>query len=165
MNRDPRAWIPAIVAGFLLALVAGQTVIALQHSGRLIWNHVPKFAVNPADPYNRLELLLSEPDHPPELSAIRDPFQFGRGPVRPTHVAGTPEGPKQPPPASPRPVLTAIISDPTDPRAIVVYENHNYSVRAGDLFAEYKVVSISPDGVVLDNGRERLTLQRPTKGR
>jgi hypothetical protein len=165
MNRDPRAWIPAIVAGFLLVLVAGQSVIAFQHSGRLSWGYAPKFTVNPADPYNRLERLLSEPDHPPELVGIRDPFRYGRGPARPTHVGGTPVGPTQPPPVTPRPVLTAIISDPTDPRAIVVYENHNYSVRAGDLFAEYKVVSISPDGVVLDNGRERLTLQRPTKGR
>ena len=165
MNRDLRAWIPAIVAGFLLVLVAGQTLIAFERSGRFTWKRAPKYAVNPADPYNRLEQALSEPDHPPVLVGLRDPFTFGHATVRPTHVGGgTPEGPVTPI-YTPRPVLTAIISDPSDPRAIVVYENHNYSVRAGDLFAEFKVVSISADGVVLDNGRERLVLQRPTKGR
>ena len=164
MNRDLRAWIPAIIAGFLLVFVAGLTVIAFQRSGRLHFGQAPKFAVNPADPYNRLERVLSEPDRPPVLAGMRDPFQFGRGPVRPpTHTTTGPVGPA--PPTTPRPVLTAIISDPSDNRAIVVYDSHSYSVRAGDLFAEYKVVSISPDGVVLDNGRERLTLQRPTKGR
>lgn len=164
MNRDLRAWIPGIVAGFLLLMVAGQTLIAFQRSGRIHWGRAPKYTASGNDPSNRLERLLSEPDHPPELVGMRDPFQFGRGPVRPpTHVTGGP-GPT-PPPATPRPVLTAIISDPSDNRAIVVYDNHSYSVRAGDLFAEFKVVSISPDGVVLDNGRERLTLQRPTKGK
>lgn len=164
MNRDLRAWIPAIIAGFLLTLVAGQTLNAFQRSGRLHWGRPPKFSVNAADPYSRLERVLSQPDHPPAIAGMRDPFEFGHGPVRPpTHVATGPVGPATP--SIGRPVLTAIISDPSDNRAIVVYDNHSYSVRAGDLFAEYKVVSISPDGVVLDNGRERLTLQRPTKGK
>jgi len=72
-------------------------------------------------------------------------------------------GPVQPPTPS-RPFLTAIISDASDQRAIVVYEGHSYSVGVGDLFAQFKVVSISPDGVVLDNGQERFTLPRPKKG-
>jgi hypothetical protein len=163
VNRDLRAWIPGIIAGFLLVLVAGQTFSAFQRSGRIHWGPSPKFAVNPADPYNRLEQLLSEPDHPPALAGMRDPFQYQRAAERPpTHVVKGPVGPT--PPTTPRPVLTAIISDPSDNRAILLYDNHSYSVRAGDLFAEFRVVSISPDGVVLDNGRERLTLQRPTKG-
>lgn len=164
MNRDIRAWIPGIIAGFLLALVAGETLVAFQRSGRIHWGRGPKFSVNAADPYNRLERVLSEPDQAPPLAGMRDPFQYGRGPERPPpRVVKGPVGPVTP--ATPRPVLTAIISDAGDNRAIVVYDNHSYSVRAGDLFAEYRVVSISPDGVVLDNGRERLTLQRPTKGR
>jgi len=163
VNRDLRSWIPGIIAGFLLILAGGETLIAFQHSGRIHWGHAPKFSVNPGDPYARLERLLSMPDEAPNLAGLRDPFQFGRGPVVhiTTHTGG--EGPVQPPAPS-RPFVTAIVSDPSDPRAIVVYEGHSYSVRSGDLFAEFKVVSISADGVVLDNGRERFTLQRPKKG-
>ena len=163
MNRDLTPWIPAIVAGFLLVLVAGQTVSAFQRSGRIHWGRGTRYTVNPADPYNRLENLLSAPDHPPALAGLRDPFTFGRGNVHPVR----PGGPVRtaPGPAAPRPTLTAIVTEGNDSRAIVVYESRSYTVRSGDLFAEYKVVSISPDGVVLDNGRERLTLQRPTKGR
>ena len=164
MNRDLRAWIPGIIAGFLLVLVAGETLNAFQRSGRIHWGRVAKYSFNPSDPYARLERLLSMPDQPPSLAGMRDPFQYGRGPVvvRTTHT-GTALGPVQPPTPS-RPVVTAILSDSSDPRAIVVYEGHSYTVRSGDLFAEFKVVSISADGVVLDNGRERFTLQRPKKG-
>jgi hypothetical protein len=165
VNRDLRGWIPGIIAGFLLILVGGQTLVAFQHSGRIHFGHAPKFSINPGDPYARLERLLSMPDEAPSLADLRDPFQYGHGPV--VHLTHTgakgPEGPVQPPTPS-RPYVTAIVSDPSDPRAIVVYEGHSYSVRSGDLFAEFKVVSISADGVVLDNGRERFTLQRPKKG-
>jgi hypothetical protein len=163
MNRDIRAWIPAILAALLFVIVAGQTVVAFQQSGRWNLKRAPRYLVNSADPYNRLERVLSEPNHPPALAGLRDPFTYVRSgvtTVRPTHT-----GPVGPAPPVSRPVLTAIVTDPTDPRAIVVYENHNYSVRAGDLFAEFRVVSITAEGVVLDNGRERLTLQRPTKGK
>jgi hypothetical protein len=162
VNRDLRTWIPGIIAGFLLLLVAGQTLIAFQHSGRIHWGHGPKFSVNPGDPYARLERLLSMPDAPPSLAAMRDPFQYGHGPV--VHVTHTATAGPVVAPSPSRPFVTAILSDPNDPRAIVVYEGHSYSVRSGDLFAEFKVVSISADGVVLDNGQERLTLQRPKKG-
>lgn len=164
MNRDLRAWIPGIIAGFLLILVGGETLNAFQRSGRIHWTRVAKPSFSPSDPYARLERVLSMPDQPPSLAGMRDPFQYGRGPVvvRTTHT-GTAEGPVQPPTPS-RPVVTAILSDPSDPRAIVVYEGRSYTVRSGDLFAEFKVVSISGDGVVLDNGQNRFTLQRPKKG-
>lgn len=168
MNRDLTAWIPGIVAGFLIAVVLGQTAVAFEKSGRWSWKKAPKFAVNPADPYARLERLLSAPDQAPSLDGLRDPFEYGRGPdTRPAPTGGGRTPPIGPAPSVvSRPVLTAIVSDPNDARAILVYENRNYSVRTGDLFADYRVVSISADGVILENGRgERLTLQRPTKGR
>jgi len=162
MNRDLRAFLPALLAALLLATVAAQTFEAFQRSGR--WNPSRKrAAVFAADPLSRLERLLSLPDQAPPLRGLRDPFDFGHAPV----VVRPAPGPSLPGPAptGSRPVLTALVSDPQDPQAVIVYENRNYSVRAGDLFAEFKVVSISADGVVLDNGRERLVLQRPTKGK
>lgn len=165
MNRDLRAFLPAILASLLLAAVVAQTLDAFQRSGR--WNPGRKHssAANAADPFARLERMLNQPDQPPSLQGLRDPFAYGRAAA----VAAPSPGPgvtrPAPDPAGSRPVLTAIVTDPQDPQAVIVYENRNYSVRVGDLFAEFRVVSISADGVVLDSGRERLVLQRPTKGR
>ena len=71
-------------------------------------------------------------------------------------------GPKAPAPP-PRPVLTGILAD-NDPRAFIRYQDRNYTVKVGDLFADFKVVSITRDQVVLDRNGERLTLLSPTKG-
>jgi hypothetical protein len=62
-----------------------------------------------------------------------------------------------------RPLLTAIVAD-ADPRAVIRYEDRYYTVKSGDLFARFRVISISADQVVLDGGGERIALKRPTKG-
>ncbi|HET9326040.1 MAG TPA: hypothetical protein VFQ05_04640, partial [Candidatus Eisenbacteria bacterium] len=64
----------------------------------------------------------------------------------------------------PQPVVTAIVTDADAQRAIVVYLGTSYSVKSGDLFAQYRVVSISAESVVLDDGRQQLVLRRPAKG-
>ena len=162
MNRDLRAYLPGILAVVLLAVVVAQTLEAFQRSGR--WNPGRKTGWTTADPFERLERVLARPDHPPQIQGLRDPFDFARAgaAVRPTRTTGSNPGPV---PTGPHPVLTAIVSDPQDPRAVIVYEGRNYSVKTGDLFAEFRVVSISADGVVLDDGRKRLVLHSPTKGR
>ena len=126
MNRDLRAFLPALLAALLLATVAAQTFEAFQRSGR--WNPSRKrAAVFAADPLSRLERLLSLPDQAPPLRGLRDPFDFGHAPV----VVRPAPGPSLPGPAptGSRPVLTALVSDPQDPQAVIVYENRSPTER------------------------------------
>ena len=62
------------------------------------------------------------------------------------------------------PVLTAILQAEDDPRALLHYADRDYTVKTGDQFADFKVISITADQVVLDRGGQRLILHRPTKG-
>ncbi|MEK7330743.1 MAG: hypothetical protein AAB113_08060, partial [Candidatus Eisenbacteria bacterium] len=92
-------------------------------------------------------------------ASLRDPFAYGRAPVAASRARARPYVP--PPP--PRPVLTAILAD-NDPRALIHYDGRDYRVKTGDSFADFKVISITADQVVLDRGGQRLILHRPTKG-
>jgi len=60
-------------------------------------------------------------------------------------------------------VLTTIVFD-ADPRATVRWDGRDYSVRAGALFADFRVVSITRDQVVLDHAGESVVLKLPRKG-
>jgi hypothetical protein len=55
-------------------------------------------------------------------------------------------------------VLTAIVAD-NDPRAVIRYEDRNFTVKAGDLFADFRVVSITASEVVLESNGQRYVLR------
>lgn len=145
-----------LIAIVILMVIALQTNDALHRSGTWGVRHT---GIGPApDPYARLEAQLSTPDAGPPTD-MRDPFSYGRSPVAIVHSAPVVHAP--PPPALPQ--LTAILTG-EEARALVRYRDHDYSVRVGEEFAEFKVISISADQVVLDRGGQRVILQRPTRG-
>jgi len=156
MNRVLRAYLPVLIALGALVLVVAQTLNAFERADRLGARPGGKIAL---DPYARLETLLAASDAMPPPEGLRDPFEDVR-----TAPAPTP-GVRPPPPAAPRPVVTAIISDGNAHSAIVRVQNRSYTVKAGELFAGFQVVSVSASEVVLDNGGERMTLRVSTKGR
>ena len=158
MSRNVATIVPPVMALLLLVVIGVQTSDALKRSGA--WAaRAPRTATPPADPYGRLDTQLSRQGVPLPADGIRDPLTFGRAPAttgrrvpRPT-VAPAPAGP----------LLTAIVAD-ADPRAVIRYEDRYYTLKPGDLFARFRVISISADQVVLDGGGERIVLKRPTKG-
>lgn len=159
MNLDLKSVLGPLIAIVILAVIGIQTSDALRHSGT--WSARPKPRTAPApDPYAALEAQLAATG-PKDAGpgSMRDPFSYGR---TTTPTVRKPERPRTPP-APPKPVLTAIVAD-ADPRAFIRYEDRNYTVKAGDLFADFKVVSITAEQVVLDRGGARITLSRPTKG-
>ena len=153
-----RSILPPFVAVGLLVIVVTQTSSALRTSGT--WRSAPRPTNHGVDPYASLERALSAPDTMPPVATLRDPFGFGRvaAPRAVVHHAA----PLPTPP--PVPVVTAIVTDADAAHAVLRYEGTNYSVKSGDLFAQYRVVSITLDAVVVDDGKERLVLRRPTKG-
>ncbi len=152
-----RTILPPLVALALLVIVGTQTSSALRQSGT--WRSAPRAKHPAADPYGSLERALARSDTASSLAAIRDPFSFARAsaprPVVTRHVTAAP---------APQPVVTAIVTDAEAAHAIVVFKGNSYSVKAGDLFAQYRVVSITADAVVVDDGQRQVVLKRPTKG-
>jgi hypothetical protein len=153
-----RAIIPALLALVLLLIVGSQTSSALRQSGT--WSSPPRVKHPAADPYASLDRALVNSDTTLSLATLRDPFAYGRAPAPSRFVVQRPIVPKPPP----QPVVTAIVTDAEAAHAIVVYGGTSYSVKSGDLFAQYRVVSISADAVVVDDGQQQLVLKRPTKG-
>jgi hypothetical protein len=149
-----------ILAMGLLLLIAVQTSQALRNTG--VWGaHSPRPKAARSDPYARLESELARFDPGIPTAGLRDPFRYGS---TPSPVRTTPTTPRVVvPPPPPKPVLTAIVMD-EDPRALLQYLDRNYSVKTGDDFADFRVVSISRDEVVLDGHGQRLVLRRPSKG-
>lgn len=158
MNRDVGRLLAPAFALLVLALVLWQTLGALQAAG--VWRLGPPPASAPAaDPLASLDARIARALHSGFTGASRDPFGFGSATPQPAGpVSAAPRRPA-PPPAPAVPVLTAIIFD-ADPRAIVRWDGREYSVRAGSLFAEFEVVSIARDQVVLKRGTESLVLRR-----
>jgi hypothetical protein len=154
----PNALFPPLIAIAILIVVGVQTSNALRQSGT--WAAPPKSHGTTPDPYASLERAISLAEAPRDPAPPRNPFDFGRAP-QPMHImvrhAVIPALP-------PLPVVTAIVTGADQARAIVVYDGTNYSVKEGDLFAHYKVVSITTDQVVVEDGASRLVLKRPTKG-
>ena len=154
-----RDLLPSLLAVVVLVLTGVQTSTALRDSGA--WRTPPKAGNRPPeDPYRSLDLVLAASDSASVPRTLRDPFAFGRAPTPPRTVVRAPVVP--PPPA--QPVVTAIVTDEETARAILRFQDISYSVKAGDLFAQYRVVSITADAVVVDDGKERLTLKPPTRG-
>jgi hypothetical protein len=155
---NARTVIPPLLALALLLIVGSQTSSALRQTGT--WRSAPRPAHAEANPYASLERALAKSDTVPVLAALRDPFSYGRGPAPPRVVAQHRISPTPPS----QPVVTAIVTDADAAHAIVVYAGTSYSVKSGDLFAQYRVVSITSEAVVVDDGRQQLVLKRPTRG-
>ena len=160
MSRDAKNLLGPIIALLILGLVGVQTSDALRNSG--VWgSRKPKVKGRPVDPYAQLESQLARFDPGIPTGGLRDPFTYGSAP-RPVPIKTGPK-PVVIPPPPPKPVLTAILMD-EDPRALLQYMDRNYSVKTGDDFAEFRVVSISRDQVVIDGRGQRIVLHRPSKG-
>jgi hypothetical protein len=164
MNRGPTGLLPFLVALAALATVGAVTSQALRSAGP--WkNSGGRTRHLTSDPYTRLDNLLARSRADSTIaSTMRDPFGYGP----PTVVARTSRSAakKATPAPVPQPVLTAIVSD-ANPAAVIRYQDRSYTVKPGDLFAEFRVISVTSDAVVLERGTERLTLaspQRRTKG-
>jgi hypothetical protein len=159
MKIDARVLIAPILAVLILLLIASETREALHLSGA--WHKPQPARAVSADPFAPLDrTLASEP--PPAPSGLRDPFSTATAAPVAARVDRTPARHKPPPPP-PKPVLTSIVFD-ADPRATVRWDGRDYSVRAGTLFADFRVVSISRDQVVLDRNGESVILSLPRKG-
>jgi Tfp pilus assembly protein PilP len=158
VNGGLRNLLAPLLALVLLILIGVQTSDALRRSGA--WSARSRAATQtPVDPYASLERQLARTDQGYPAAGLRDPFAFGSTPQPPRPVVVR----RVVPPPPPKPVLTANIQDREDPRALLQYEDRNYSVKTGDLFAEFRVVSITGEQVVLDGRGQRLILTRPTK--
>jgi hypothetical protein len=63
----------------------------------------------------------------------------------------------------PQPVLTAILYD-NDPRALIHWQDRDWTVRQGGLFDDFQVVAITREQVTLRHGETTLVLQRRQPG-
>lgn len=160
MRIDPSRVIAPLAAFLLLAVTLQQTSDALRRAGA--WRDESAAAVRPAaSPFDRLDGEIARRASLRAATPQRDPFDFQRAPVVRPAQTSTPR--PRPAPPAPKPVLTAIIFD-NDPRALVRFDGRDYTVRDNSLFAEYRVVRITRDEVVLDKSGEALVLRRPTGG-
>lgn len=162
MNLDLRRLLPVLVALVTLGLVGVQTFGALRAEGP--WRlRTQRTRVSP-DPYARLERLIVAGSAGELPSTLRDPFGYGAvAPMERSAGATRPRPRPVVPPEPEKPVLTAIVSD-ENPTAILRYEGRSYTVRSGDLFADFHVVSVNAERVVLESGGRRLVLSLPSKG-
>jgi hypothetical protein len=161
VKLDPRALVGPLAAMLLLALTLQQTLDALQRSGAWGGRANRDGKATNESPFVRIEQELTRRHTDRSPAPDRDPFEYA-----PTRSVA--QGPARPPrprpiPVAPKPVLTAIIFD-QDPRALVRFDGRDYTVRNNTLFAEYRVVRITRDEVVLDKGGESLVLKRPVGG-
>ena len=158
MNFDLKQIFTPLIAAAILTVIGLQTSDALRHSGA--WRRPHKNSGAAADPYARLQAQITAPQPQITIATLRDPFSYGRAPVK----ASTARPRVYVPPPPPKPVLTAVLLGDDDPRALIHYGERDYTVKSGDLFAGYRVVSITAEQVVLDHDGQRLMLKRPTKG-
>jgi hypothetical protein len=161
MNRDIGRFVAPFLALALLALVVTQTLHALQESG--VWRiGARKAFVPPDDPLAALDGLVARAQQESFSGASRDPFGYGAVASRPEDGRPVVRRPFVPrPPALP--VLTAIVFD-ADPRALVRWEGAEHLIRPGGHFAEFEVVSIAREEVVLKRGPEQVVLRRKPQG-
>ena len=159
MNLDIRVALGPIIAVALLIVIGFQTSDAMRQSGN--WKTKSGPTTRSADPYAGLDAQLARQDNAPVPASLRDPFGYGRttesNPRPVVHV-------KLAPPPAPRPDLTGVIMDGAEVRAILRFEDRSYSVKTGDTFADFKVVNITAEQVVLDRKGERIVLTRTPKG-
>ncbi|MCC6348252.1 MAG: hypothetical protein IT347_01505 [Candidatus Eisenbacteria bacterium] len=161
MNRDVGRFLGPLFAIAVFAFVLWQTLQALQASG--VWRFgAPRAVVPVTDPLASLDGLVSRTQALGFDDASRDPFGYGAAQPGPGGDQTVRRRVVTPPPPA-QPVLTAIIYD-NDPRAIVRWEGRDFTVHTGMLFADFTVVSIAPEQVVLRRGAENLVLRRKPQG-
>ena len=157
MNLSPQRVLPPLAAAILLAITLSQTWAALRQAGA--WGAAAKARAQQGNPYALLDAQLSRGPEP--VDDLRNPFAYveRRAPARPRPTRPRPA----PAPVVVKPQLTAIIFD-SDPRALITYNGRNYTVRANSLFADFRVVRINRDEVVLDQNGLSSVLQAPDGG-
>lgn len=158
MKLDASKFVPPAAAVMILALILTQMQEALRLSGA--WQKARAEAAAAPSPFAVLENRLTVPALPSSVIR-RDPLRAPETPLARTRPT-IPQKPVQPAPP-PAPVLTSIIFD-ADPRATVRWDGHDYSVRPGGLFADFRVTSITRDQVVLDHGGQSVVLRLPNRG-
>jgi len=165
VKLDPKVASGPIAALVALLLISLETADALHRAGSS--KATPVARVQLDDPVADFERRLAAGDPDPHAAAapaianLRDPFRFG-----PEHLAVQPAArarPQTAPPPPPVPVLTAIIWD-NDPRASIRWNGRDYSVKANSQVADYEVVRIGRDQVVLAREGEALVLRLHGKG-
>lgn len=163
MNRDPLSWISPVVAIAVMVTAVVQTLGALAVTGAFGQGvHSTPSVVSPA--YQAVEDALDRRDPRFALEGLRDPFQFGAPPADDPAKAPTPPPVRLAAPVPVvLPVLTAIVWD-SDPRALVRWQDREWTVREGGLFDEFQVVKISRDQVTLRRGDETIVLKRRNPG-
>jgi hypothetical protein len=117
------------------------------------------------DPYGRIDQLLARSSGVTTPDEVKNPFAFGTERIARPRTSTRPlsdPGPRQPPPPA-RPTLTSIVFD-QDPRATVRYDGRDFSVRVNSLFADFRVVSITANQVVLDRSGEQMVLTLRPRG-
>jgi hypothetical protein len=163
MKSAPRAWLTALLAALVMAVVLIGTSNALKDAGpwaeARLGRHHPS-----ADPYEGIDRLIAAAARDVLPSTIRDPFGYGTAAPAPglAHRAARPK-PKVV--ETPQPMLTAVVTGGDDPRAIIDYDGHTYSVHVGSMFAEYRVVSIAETSVVIESNGKQSTLYLGPKGK
>lgn len=160
MKLDARHVAPPLAAIAILALILTQTREALNLSGA--WRRAHAAAAMAPTPFATLEREIAGTP-PPRAEITRDPLRAPSAPV-----AAVPLRPRSPvvvapPPRPTTPVLTSIVFD-ADPRATLRWEGREYSVRPNGLFAEFRVLSIAREQVVLERAGESVVLRLPKRG-
>jgi hypothetical protein len=163
VNRDVGQWVSPIVAVVVLAVVTAQIFAALQVTGAFGWHAAaPRVLTSPA--YRSLDRAIDRHDPSFTVEGLRDPFMYGASGA---HDGNDPPLPRRQKPAPPVvlavPVLTAIVWD-SDPRALIRWNEREWTVREGGLFDEFQVVRITRDHVTLRRGEETLELHRRNPG-
>jgi hypothetical protein len=163
MSGRRGGWLTTLVAAVAMVTVTVVTTGALHGTGAWPSRDRPLRTAT-VDLYGRLERLIAAGARDDNSSTLRDPFGYGTSSqptVRP-RLAPKPAAPVVV--ERPMPVLTAVVSSDGDLQAVIRFNDRSYTVRAGSLFADFRVVSISADQAVLDDNGETIVLHRITKG-
>jgi len=167
MKRSPMEVLPSLIALAVLLVLGAQTFRALRVTGAFgFGSRGSRAVVAPA--FRTLESQLAAPRVTAPTAALRDPFMFGPATDDDSRKAPTAAVPPArvratAPAAPPQPVLTAILYD-NDPRALIRWQDRDWTVRQGGLFDEFQVVAITRTQVTLRRGNETLVLQRRNPG-
>ncbi len=161
LKNDLQTVLTSALAVVVLLLILGQTLGALKRVGTWEPRASSVLRARQEDPYVQLDRAVARATAATRATPARDPFGFGVAatPIQVRPVRSRPVKPVPPPP----PILTAIVWD-NDPRALIHWNNRDFTVRTSDLFAEFRVTSITRDHVVLDRSGVTLVLKRPLKG-
>ena len=160
MKIEPRSLVAPALALIVVVMVITQTMGALRRSGAWEPRKPHHAAPRRDDPYARLDREIAQALAAAPADNLRYPFVWGGAPAAAVHPAKIRPAKPVPPP---RPVLTAILWD-NDPRALIHWNDRDYTVRSGDRFAEFHVTSFTREQIVLDRNGESLVLKRPIKG-